>query len=77
MATNQRLYGMLNKTKQTVRRRPGMAGLRIALTSATVVAAVAIRGFQVAVGASPSTTAAVVAQGKQIFRFDSFGDETL
>ena len=77
MATNQRLYGILNKTKQTVRRRPGMAGLRIALTSATVVAAVAILGFQVAVGASPSTTAAVVAQGKQIFRFDSFGDETL
>ena len=51
-------------------------GLRAALITVSVAAVVGIVGSQVVGGASRSPTAAVVAQGKQIFRFDTFGDET-
>ena len=77
MAKYQRLCWIFKNTKQKVGRQIMLAGLRVTLTITTVVAAVAILGFQVVVGASPSSNAALVAQGKQIFRFDTFGDETM
>ena len=57
------------KTKQLI-------GVRAALITTMIVGAVVILGCQVDGGASPSSTGAI-AQGKQIFRFDTFGDETL
>lgn len=51
-------------------------GLRAALITVSVAAVVGIVGSQVVGGASRSPTAAVVDQGKQIFRFDTFGNET-
>jgi hypothetical protein len=53
-----------------------LARLRAALITACVATVIGILGSQVAGGASPSPTAAVITQGKQIFRFDTFGDET-
>ncbi len=62
MATYQRLFQILRNRGQG------------ALATTTVVVAVAILGFQVVGRAEPS--AALVAQGKQMFRFETFGDET-
>lgn len=77
MAPYQRLFQMLGDMKQTVGRRLMLVAPQGALTTATVVAAVAILGLQVVADASPASNAALVAQGRQTFRFDTFGDETL
>jgi ureidoglycolate hydrolase len=47
------------------------------MITTVIASAVVVIGCQAVGGDSPSSTAAFVAQGKQIFRFDSFGDETL
>ena len=86
MATYQQFHRKINvesvsppnqepiaNTKQTVSRNRMLIGVRAAL----ITTAVAIVGCQAVGGATPPSTATVVGQGKQIFRFDSFGDETL
>ena len=63
-------------TKQTLSRTRMLIGVRAALITTIIAVSVAIVGCQSVGGGSPSSTATVVAQGKQIFRFDTFGDET-